>query len=449
MDSQQEQISSSALIARPLWQQHSRLLLLLAGSVLTLSILTLVFSRLGNNDYVLSETPLPIEVPTTVPTEASHSAAKQNLHRISVKIRRGDTLTSVFKRLNISKAELAAIIAAHPRNKMLTHVHIGDRIQLTYDNDNAVHELVYRPTLTSELTVRRAAEGFSSNLSNIKLDQRQAYAHGVIKGSLFASGKKQRIDGRLLRELVEIFQWDIDFAKDIRPGDSFSIVYDENYLEGQKVSNGHIAAAEFTNQGRRYRAVRFVDPKGHVDFYTPQGRSLKKQFSRTPVKFTRISSTFSLGRWHPILHKIRKHKGVDYAAPTGTPIKATASGTISFKGRKGGYGNVIVIQHGRQYSTLYGHMKSFAQGIRNGSPVQQGQVIGYVGRSGLATGPHLHYEFLVNGIHRDPLTVALPSGNPVPHAYRLQFKAHVNRLMAHMQTHQQVELASADSNKKA
>lgn len=449
MKSQQHQISSSSLIARPLWQQHTRLLSVLAGSILTLVILMVVFSRMGNNDFVLAETSVPVEIATPAPVEASEATPAQNLNKISVKVRPGDTLASVFRRVKIDLSQMHAMIAAHPRNKVLTHVHAGDRVQLLYDDKHDVHELVYRPNLTTQLTIRRAVEGFESNLTSVQLDQRQAYTHAVIKNSLFASGKRQQIEGHLLKELVEIFQWDIDFAKDIRSGDSFSILFDESYLDGQKVSTGHIAAAEFTNQGHTYRAIRFVDPKGHVDFYTPKGVSMKKQFTRTPVKFTRISSTFSLGRWHPILHRLRKHKGVDYAAPSGTPIKATANGHIAFKGRKGGYGNVIVIEHGRQYSTLYGHMRAFAAGLHPGSPVRQGQLIGYVGMSGLATGPHLHYEFLVNGVHRDPLSTKLPQGNPVPYAYRHQFKAHVNRLLAHMQTHQQVEFAAAATNRDA
>lgn len=445
MNSQQQEISSSALLVRPLWQQHTRLLLVLAGSVLSLLILMIVFSQANNNEFSLTETPLPLDVAQTVQQVGPETAVASAPHmsKISMRVRQGDTIASVFKRLNLSHDELHAMIAAHPRNKILTKVHAGDRVQLLYDDKHAVHELVYRPTLTTQLTVRRAAEGFESNLTSIQLDQRQAYTHAVIKNSLFASGKRQQIPGHLLKELVEIFQWDVDFARDIHSGDSFSILYDESYLDGQKVGVGHIAAAEFTNQGRSYRAIRFIDPQGHVDFYTPKGVSMKKQFTRTPVKFTRISSTFSLGRWHPILHRLRKHKGVDYAAPSGTPIKATASGQIAFKGRKGGYGNVIIIQHGREYSTLYGHMKNFAQGLSVGSHIRQGQLIGYVGMSGLATGPHLHYEFLINGIHRDPLTVKLPQGNPVPSAYRNQFKAHVNRMLAHIQTHQQVEFAAA------
>ncbi len=449
MNSQQQQISSSALLTRPLWQQHLRLLLVLAGSVLTLLILMVVFSRMDNNEFVLTETPVPLEVASTVQPDSVESTGTSSkpLNKMSITLREGETIATLFNRLKIDHSELHSMITAHPRNKILTHIRAGDRIQVVYDDQHSVHELSYRPNLTTQLTIRRAVEGFDSNLTSVQLDHRQAYTHAVIKNSLFASGKRQQIAGHLLKELVEIFQWDIDFAKNIRSGDSFSILYDESYLDGQKVGTGHIAAAEFTNQGRTYRAIRFIDPKGHVDFYTPNGMSMKKQFTRTPVRFTRISSTFSLGRWHPILHRLRRHQGVDYAAPSGTPIKSTANGQVVFKGRKGGYGNVMIIQHGRQYSTLYGHMKAFAKGLNVGSRVQQGQLIGYVGMSGLATGPHLHYEFLINGVHRDPLTVKLPIGSPVPYAYKNQFRAHVNRMLAHMQTHQQVEYASAGQKK--
>ncbi len=224
-------------------------------------------------------------------------------------------------------------------------------------------------------------------------------------------------------ELAAIFGWDVDFALDIRAGDSFTVVYEELYLNGEKLRDGDILAAEFNNRGKRYRAIRYQDPRGRTEYYSPDGKNMRKAFLRTPVAFTRISSRFSLGRKHPILHHIRAHKGVDYAAPRGTPIKATGDGKIVFRGRKGGYGNTIIIQHGGRYSTLYAHMSRFARSLRTGRRVRQGQVIGYVGSTGLATGPHLHYEFRINGAHHNPLTVRLPDASPLPRKYRRNFKA--------------------------
>ena len=204
-------------------------------------------------------------------------------------------------------------------------------------------------------------------------------------------------------ELAGIFGWDIYFALNIRRGDHFTVVYDQLYLDGKKIGNGDILAAEFVNQGQVYRAVRYEKPNGTADYYTPDGNSMRKEFLRTPVAFTRISSRFSLGRYHPILNRIRAHKGVDYAAPTGTPIKATGDGRVAFRGRKGGYGNVVILDHGRGYSTLYGHMSRFARGERVGTRVHQGQVIGYVGSTGMATGPHLHFEVRADGVTTDPV----------------------------------------------
>lgn len=203
-------------------------------------------------------------------------------------------------------------------------------------------------------------------------------------------------------------------------------------MEGERLRDGAILSAEFTNQGKTYSALRFKDSDGIFSYYTPEGLSMRKAFLRTPVDFARISSGFSVARYHPILHRMRAHKGVDYAAPTGTPIRAASNGKVAFKGIKGGYGNTLVLQHAGKYSTLYGHLSGYARGIRQGGPVQQGQIIGYVGRSGLATGPHLHYEFRIGGAHQNPLTVALPKAEPIPAKYKTQFASQARSLVAQM-----------------
>jgi murein DD-endopeptidase MepM/ murein hydrolase activator NlpD len=246
-------------------------------------------------------------------------------------------------------------------------------------------------------------------------------------------------------ELAGIFGWDIDFALDIRKGDQFTVLYEELYLDGERIGNGDILAAEFINQGRRYQAVRYTDAGGKTDFYSLDGKSMRKAFLRTPVEFSRISSGFSLGRKHPILNKIRAHKGVDYAAATGTPIKATSNGKIVHRGKKGGYGNTIIIQHGTKYSTLYAHMSKFRGGLKTGSHVKQGQVIGYIGSSGLATGPHLHYEFRVDGVHRDPLKVKLPGSEPLDSKYLADFSRKAESLLAQLDLVRNVQVA-ANSN---
>ena len=214
-------------------------------------------------------------------------------------------------------------------------------------------------------------------------------------------------------QMAGIFQWDIDFIQDVRVGDEFTVIYEELWRDGVKLRNGDIVATEFVNQGKSYRAARYKLSNGDFDYFTPEGRSVRKAFLRAPVEFTRISSNFNPNRRHPVLNTIRAHRGVDYAAPTGTPVQAAGDGKIIFRGVQGGYGNAIVVQHGGNITTLYGHLSRFGK-ARVGGRVGQGEVIGYVGKSGLATGPHLHYEYRVNGAHRNPRTVPLPPADPIP-----------------------------------
>jgi murein DD-endopeptidase MepM/ murein hydrolase activator NlpD len=241
-------------------------------------------------------------------------------------------------------------------------------------------------------------------------------------------------------ELAGIFGWDIDFALDIRKGDSFKVLYEEIYRNGEKIKDGDILAAEFINDGEVYRAVRYTNPKtDRTEYYTPEGKSMRKEFLRTPVNFTRISSRFTTARYHPVLHKFRSHKGVDYAAKRGTPIRAAGDGKVIFKGTKGGYGRVVILQHGSKYTTLYAHLNSYDKSISVGKKVKQGQTIAYVGSSGLATGPHLHYEFRVDGVHRNPLTVRLPSSEPVPQSHLASFEQTTAPVLA------QLDLLSRDT----
>jgi len=255
------------------------------------------------------------------------------------------------------------------------------------------------------------------------IETREAHASGKIKSSLFLAAQDAGISQNVIMELANIFGWDIDFALDIRKGDSFTVLYEELYRNGEKISDGKILAAEFINDGKAYRAVRYTNPQtNRSEYFTPDGKSMRKAFLRSPVDFTRISSRFTVNRYHPILHKFRSHKGVDYAAKRGTPVHAAGDGKVIFKGKKGGYGKVMIVQHGSKYTTLYAHLKTYNRKLRVGSKVKQGQTIAYVGSSGLATGPHLHYEFRVNGTHRNPLTVRLPVSSPVPKRYMADFE---------------------------
>lgn len=351
----------------------------------------------------------------------------------TVTVKRGDSMARIFSRLDLSARELHDLMSLKGDTQALTRIFPGETLKVALADDHTLQALDYRLDDSRILQVRRNGDGFGASIFEEALEVRVTHAMGVIDSSLFLAAQQAGLPDRTTMELANIFGWDVDFVLDIREGDSFSVMYEEIFRDGEKLRNGNILAARFTNQGKSFDAVRYVGAKGQAEYYTPDGLSMRKTFLRAPLSFTRISSKFSLGRKHPILNKIRAHKGVDYAAPTGTPVKTTGDGKIVFRGRKGGYGNVVIVQHGTQYSTLYAHLRSFKRGQRVGSRVRQGDVIAFVGSSGLATGPHLHYEFRVNGVHRNPLRVAFPKADPIAPEYKEDFLAEADRLMARLE----------------
>jgi len=348
----------------------------------------------------------------------------------TTQVRPGDSLAKIFQRLDLSAAELHRIVSSGKTAAALKRIYPGQTLRFRIAPDNRVLELQLEKDQLHSLQILASEDGYTSHEIAREPERTLASASATINDSLFLAAQQAGLSNALTMELAGIFGWDIDFALDIRQGDHFNTLYEDLALDGKPIGHGDILAAEFVNQGKTYRAVRYTAPDGHSDYYTPEGKSMRKAFLRTPVAFARISSRFSLGRKHPILNRIRAHKGVDYAAPSGTPIKAAGDGKVVFAGRKGGYGNVIVLQHGNTYSTLYGHMSRFAKGIRSGTRIRQGQTIGYVGMTGLATGPHLHYEFRVNGVHRNPLTVSLPAAAPIAAKYRADFLSKTGDLLA-------------------
>ena len=342
---------------------------------------------------------------------------------LEMTVAKGDTLSGLFDRYDLAAADWMALARLDDAGKQLQRMRPGDVLRVSVNDARRVNKLSYAVDELRTLSIERGADdAFLASELVADVETRVAYATGTITSSLFLAAAEAGMSDRTTMGLAAIFGWDIDFALDMRVGDSFAVVYEELYLDGEKLRDGPILAAEFINGRRTIRAVRYVDENGDASYYTPGGDSMRKAFIRTPVDFARISSSFSLGRRHPILNKIRAHRGVDYAAPAGTPIKAAGDGKVIFAGTKGGYGRTVILQHGSNRTTLYAHMRSFRRGIRNGARVKQGQVIGYVGSSGLATGPHLHYEFRLNGVHRNPVTVPLPRAHPVPKAQRAQFE---------------------------
>lgn len=357
----------------------------------------------------------------------------------SIKVQSGDNLAKIFNRIGASKKNLQDILECSPQAKKLKTLKPGQHIKYRLHNEG-VEELVFEYAPEQLITIKNTATGYQLQEKIKEVYKKLGYSTGEIRDSLFLSGKKAGLDNKIINQIVDIFSWDIDFALDVRKNDKFKVVYEEKYLEGEKLENGPILAVEFINQGKKHRAIRYTDKHGRSGYFSPEGQGLHKPFLRTPVKFTHISSYFG-HRNHPIVHRIRHHKGVDYAAPVGTPVKATGDARIVFIGTKNGYGKVIELQHGPKYTTLYAHLSRFSKNLRNGSTVEQGQIIGYVGATGLATGPHLHYEFRIDGIHRDPLTVALPKINLIDNTYRREFLAHAKKMLQLLDEPHSIKLA--------
>lgn len=397
---------------------------------------------------------LPLIIPhngsaaQTLPMVSGTSQNKINWQKATVK--NGDSLAVIFSRMGLSAQELYRVMQAGKEATLLKHLVPGQEFDF-HIKDRVLQLMVYQIDALKSLQVTRGTGGtFSAQTETRELEARLTNASGVIDSSLFLAGQKADLSDNLTMELAGIFGWDIDFVLDIRSGDHFTVVYEELFLDGHKQADGNIIAAEFVNRGKTYRAVRYTDAKQRSDYYAPNGSSMRKAFIRTPVDFTRISSRFGK-RKHPISKTWKNHQGVDYVAPRGTPVKAAGDGKIVHRGNKGGYGKAVIIQHGGIYSTLYAHMSNYKRGLRHGSRVRQGQIIGYVGSTGRSTGPHLHYEFRVNGVHRNPLTVRLPDAAPIQAKFKTDFKDKSRGLISMLDALQRTTVALNDvpNNKRS
>ncbi len=360
------------------------------------------------------------------------------------KVKKGDSLSSIFKRAKISAKELM-LLTKLKHSKFLREIYPGDALIIQKTSDGKLGHLHKRIDISRTLVIDLKDDKFISDIAIDSLDIRYNRISSVIDSSLYLSAKAAGLSDGVIMDLANIFGWDVDFALDLRKGDSFAIIYEEIFRNGELVKTGNIVAAEFINRGNRFVALRYTDPKGNTSYYTPDGKSMKKAFLRAPVDFRRISSHFKPQRWHPVLGKKRPHRGVDYAASPGTPIKASGNGKIIFRGWKGGYGRTIILKHGTKYTTLYGHMSKYKSGLKTGSRVKQGQTIGYVGSSGLATGPHLHYEFRVNGVHRNPVTIKLPDSAPIASSIRKDFKAKTSEILSELNIYSKTVVALRDN----
>lgn len=326
---------------------------------------------------------------------------------LTLKIRRGDTLDRLFRREGLDLGELATIMRLEPAREKLRLLKPGDQIVVRHD-DAGIQEITREIDAFNTLSITRSPAGFDARVIALDYQTRSSRTTGEITSSLFEAAAQAGISDGTIMKVAAIFASDIDFVLDLRDGDQFTLIYEEMWRDGEKLAEGEILAAEFVNQGRVHRAVRYQASDGRVSYYTPEGKSLRKAFVRAPLAFSRVSSDFNPRRRHPILNTIRAHTGVDYAAPAGTPVRAPGDGKVIFRGRKGGYGNAIILQHPSGVTTLYGHLSGFAKATREGRRISQGDVIGFVGATGLATAPHLHYEYRINGRHMNPRTVRLP-----------------------------------------
>ncbi|MBS0569387.1 MAG: M23 family metallopeptidase [Proteobacteria bacterium] len=370
------------------------------------------------------------------------SRAGDDLNWQTITVSSGQTVGAIFHAQGVSGNDLQRLLDDAANTSALVRIHPGEEFAFAHAADGHLTALRFDRDEKTRVTVNFDADGMRQTTAARAVERRTEVAHGIITESLFDAANRAGMDDAMVIKLADAFGYDIDFAQDLRPGDSFTVIYDSLWREGEKLRDGDIQAAYFVNRGKRFSAIRYTDSRGGTLFYSVDGRPLRKSFLRTPVEFTRISSFFSLARRHPILGYTRAHQGVDYAAPTGTPIHAAGDGRIVFRGWQHGYGNVVIIDHGRHYSTLYGHMSRFAA-EKVGQRVRQGQTIGFVGMTGLATGPHLHYEFRVDGTHRNPLTVTLPKPEPLPAVELARFRQQAAPMLAKLDKLDSLQLASA------
>jgi murein DD-endopeptidase MepM/ murein hydrolase activator NlpD len=355
-----------------------------------------------------------------LPAFEAHDQTEQEF-RASDRVQKGDSVAAILQRLNVDDREAFNFLRTSRDAKTIFQLRPGRTVQAVTDGNGELQSLVYLHSNDKLLEVTRNSEGFTAADKLIVPSAREVHKSGVIRSSLYGATDAANIPDAIATQLARLFSTDIDFHVDLRTGDRFTVVYEMLYHNGEYLRPGRVLSAEFTNKGKSFTAYLFTDSTGNEAYFAADGSNRAKSFLRSPLAFSRVSSGFG-GRMHPIFKNWRQHTGVDFAAPRGTPTWATADGTVEFAGVKGGYGNVVEIRHSGAVTTLYAHLSGFGPGIRKGERVSQGQTIGYVGSTGFATGPHLHYEFKISGQHQDPMSVALPKADPIAPQYLAQFK---------------------------
>lgn len=392
---------------------------------LTLTLVVAISALPAKNSNQTANIPIslsieskPVNTSATTPIEAAltKAAIKRKPLWQEITVKNGDSVSSIFTKAGLSATDLHYIMNLGSDVAVLSRIQPGQTIQYQLNQEGKLQNLRYQETPLSKLSVNRVGQKFKAEWNHVEPEILISYKTANItqkNPSLYHAGKKAGLSDNLIMQLSYVFQWDISFALDIRRGDSFTVLYEDVYVEGEKIKEGVILAAVFNNMGRSHTAVLYENDTGQRSYFTPEGRSMRKAFLRDPVHFSRVSSSFNMRRLHPIHKKVMPHRGIDYVANKGTPVVASGDGKVTVSRRNSASGRYVVIKHGERYTTKYLHLSGFAKGIRAGKQVKQGQTIGYVGATGWATAPHLHYEFLVNGVHRNPKTVKLPKAEPI------------------------------------
>jgi len=374
-------------------------------------------SRFGNEHTPPALTSVSLPLP---PLSRARTEAVSGHDWQEVTVTSGQTLAAIFTEMGVPQATLHQILAHPGVRETLAKVHPGVKLGFQMSEEGTLSAFRFDRSDSEQVTLALDQGGLAEQVIERALETRTVLVSGSVGRSLFHSARKLGLAGHVINTLTdEIFQYDIDFSRDMTVNDRFSVLVEQTWRDGELIRTGPVQAAVFTAKGKPFTAVRF-EHEGKVGYFDTEGRPLKKSFIRNPIQFARLSSRFGMRR-HPVLGTMRAHKGVDYAAPTGTPIMAAGDAKVASVGWQGGYGNTVVLDHGRGYTTLYGHMSRTAK-LKRGQQVRQGEVIGYVGATGLATGPHLHYEFRVNGQHRDPLKHMMPPPDPLGSEALLAFR---------------------------
>ncbi|MDV6346530.1 peptidoglycan DD-metalloendopeptidase family protein [Nitrosomonas sp. Is35] len=377
----------------------------------------------------------------SIPEAIAETQANQTFWR-QENIRRGDTIAAILNRLDVSNQDSTDFLQAARGSRAMRQLKPGQTVYAQTTADGELLTLRYFFGNEELFLMEKTDDAFKMTEQSVELDTRVHMKSGEINSSLFAATDNAGIPNNIAMQLTEIFASEIDFYRDLRQGDRFTVVYETFANDnGKRAKTGRVLAAEFVNKGKSHQAIYFKASNGADGYYTPAGESLRKAFLLSPLTFSRVSSGFTNARFHPILKEWRAHRGIDYAAPTGTPVKATASGIVAFSGSQKGYGNLVVLKHNGKYETAYGHLSRFASGMSKGKRISQGDVIGYVGSTGMATGPHLHYELRIDGVQRDPTNVVLPSAPPIAKRDLNTFQKETHALVARLNIMRNIHLA--------